>query len=118
VTESDHPELPSAQPADRAELCDAPTVLTNDFISGHDFPPNRKQEGNGVIGNLLDAVVGHVGHGDARGASCLEVDVVHSDPVARDYLAALEGGDRIRVDRGVGRQDGIGLGGLCPDRLG
>jgi hypothetical protein len=66
-----------------------------------------------VIGDLLDAVVGHVSHRDTSGTRCVKVDVVNADPVARDHFAALEGGDGIGVDCRICRQDRIGLGGLC-----
>jgi hypothetical protein len=61
---------------------------------GHDTPRGAEQQRQRVVGDLVEAVVRHVGHEDARPCGGFDVDVVDPDPVAGDDPAALGGRDR------------------------
>ena len=58
-----------------------------------------QQQGHGVIGHVLPAVVRHPADPDAGGGGGVHVDVVVADAVARDDPAAAHAGDQRRVER-------------------
>ena len=51
---------------------------------GDDLPGQVQDQGERVVGDLVDAVIGDVADGDAPGAGRVKVDVVDADPVPGD----------------------------------
>ena len=51
---------------------------------GHDLPGQGQYEAQGVIGDLVNAIVGDVGHRDTVLARCVQVDVINTDAIAHD----------------------------------
>ena len=105
VAEGDEAERLAHEPRDLQELRPAflPPALAHHPVL-HDQPPERGQDQHhGVIGDLLDERVGHVGDRDALGRRGGHVDRVHADAAERDDLAALQ-----PVDHALG--DGPALG--------
>jgi hypothetical protein len=84
-----------------------------------DAAKQSKRQRDGVIRNLVEAIVGNVGDDYAILISSLYVDNVDADPVPTDRLAALELRDRLARNTGVllendVRIDGLlGILGLC-----
>ena len=74
------------------------------------LPRQGEDEGEGVVGDLVDAVVGDVADGDAAGFGGVAVDVVVADPVADDRLRPFHRGDDVGIDRGKLRDHRIGIG--------
>ena len=64
-----------------------------------DLPGQRQDQGQRVIGDLVDAVIGDVADRDAAVAGRLQVHVVHADAVADDDAGLAHGGDHRGVDR-------------------
>ena len=63
-----------------------------------------------MVGDLIDAVVGHVADGNAAGPRGREVDVVDADAVADDHPRPLHRGHDVGVHRGELRDHGISIG--------
>jgi hypothetical protein len=74
-----------------------------------------QQQRDRVQRDLLDAVVGHVRHGDAARCRRIEVDRVEAHAIARDRAAVREALDRGRGDRGVCVQQADGVGAVLRD---
>ena len=68
-----------------------------------------QDHGQGMVGHLVDAVVGHVAHRDALGRGRRQVHVVHADPVAHDRAALLHRADHRRIDRRKLGDDAVGV---------
>ena len=51
---------------------------------GHDLPGHGQYEAQGVIGDLVDAIVGNVGHRDTVLARRVQVHVVNANAIAHD----------------------------------
>ena len=51
-----------------------------------DFAHYAQQHGQGMVGDFLDAVVGHVDHHDTVVSCCRHIDTVVADAVADDHL--------------------------------
>ena len=99
---------------ERAEAIDAggePPAAAMDFRRmRNNLPRQGENEGQSVVGDLVDAVVGDIADGDATGFGRLAVDVVVADPVADDRLRPSHGGDDVGSDRGELRDHGISIG--------
>ena len=76
----------------------------------HHLPREGEDEGERVVGDLVDAVVGHVADGNAAGPRGRQVDVVDADAVADDHPRPLHRGHDVGVHRGELRDHGIGIG--------
>ena len=75
-----------------------------------DLPGQGEHQGERVVGDLVDAVVGDVADRDAPGPGRVEVDVVDADPVADDHPGPVHRGDDRGVDRGELGDDAVGVG--------
>ena len=88
----------------------APAAVADEPAVGGDPPGRVEQEGERVVGHLVDAVGRDVADGDAAGPGRVEVHVVDADPVADDQPGPVHRGDHPRGDRGELGQDVVGLG--------
>ena len=110
--EPHHAEDLSPQPGKRHYLLIRPVALAcpQSGIGEVHAPGERKRHGDSRVGDLLGAVVGHVGHGDSPGAGELPIDVVDSNAAANDQLAASEPLDRGLCDGDlVVQNDRVGI---------
>ena len=72
----------------------------------------RQQQHQGVVGDLLGAVVGHVADDDAARPGRVDVHVVVADAAAHDPLAARQAGEGPLADLdGVEDEQHVGVGG-------
>ena len=60
-----------------------------------------------MVGDLVDAVVGHVGHGDAELGGGIDGDVIHADAVPADDYASLGGAHDVLSDLREAGQDAV-----------
>ena len=111
-----HPTSDPAHPKEReppsGKLVD--TITRGGPATGADRRRGRddrasdgEKQGEGVVGHLVQAVVGDVRHLQAGPGCCLDVDVVEADPAPRDDPATGRGGgpdDRLG-DLGVNHQE-------------
>ena len=77
-----------------------------------------KDEGERMVGHLVDAVVGDVADGNAVGSGGGEIHVVNADPVADDHAGPLHRPDDIGVYRRKLRDHGVGIGHRCGEPCG
>ena len=61
-----------------------------------------------MVGDVVDAVVGHVYDLDAALARRRDVDVVIAGPAAREHAHAVQPRDRLPGETGVVDEDGVG----------
>lgn len=69
----------------------------------------RQEQGQRMLGHLDEAVVGHVGHGDAAPGGAGHVDVVQADAQPGDDPQLRPGFDHFAGDLGPVGHDGIGV---------
>ena len=75
-------------------------------------PKQNKPQGDGVVGDFVEAIVGDVGHHHAVLIGSLDIDDVDADPIATDRLAPLELGDRLARNTGILLENDVRVGGL------
>ena len=63
-----------------------------------DAPPAGEKERHGMLGDLIQTVGGHIGHGYAETSGSLNINVVDADPIAPDHLQFLAGLNHLRRD--------------------
>ena len=107
----------AAQPVQRSR--DLPAALPHPTGAGDDAAGRRQQQRDGVVGDLVEAVVGDVGDPDPARRRDRDVDVVDPDPVAGDHRAAVVGGrfDNRRADRREADQHRVGRRGQVDQRV-
>ena len=89
---ADHPEGQLGQPAQGARVLVLPAACPHRAVVDRDPAQQRQRQREGVVGDLVGAVVRDVGHPDAAAGGRLDVDVVHADAVADHQL---DGGQRV-----------------------
>jgi hypothetical protein len=113
ATEADDAKGERAEAAELGADFDVPAELLGLLIEWQDLAAQGHGEGDGMIRDLLGAVVGHVAHSDAALASGGDVHAVKADAVADDGAAVFELGDALRRERHVvPDDDGVGAGDL------
>ncbi len=86
-------------------------------LAKRDLAHRREQKSQGVVGNFIDAVVGHLGDDDAALGGHGNIDVIHSDSKPRNDPAARHLPDHLRGDSSVGGKERIGVLGHSHDRF-
>ncbi len=98
-TEADERQRPAAQPPDCPRGPEVPAP-SGRLRGERDEPTlDGEQQPDGVVGDLVDAVVGDAADGDPRGGGGLHVDVVDADPVPDDRAQGAGGAESARSDR-------------------
>ena len=75
----------------------------------HHLTRGGEEEGQRLIGDLVDAIIRHVADGDVLRPGRFEIDVIHADAVPHDDLGLPHGGDHVGLHRSELRDDGIRL---------
>ncbi len=108
--QTDDSESLSAQPAHFGRDVDFPAELFGFEVEGEKLSIESEGEGEGVVGDLLGTVIGHVADGDACLGGSGDVDRIKTDPVADDGLAVRHLGDyRSGDERAVPENQGVGF---------
>ena len=102
---------------DRHDGLHLPSARLHLRVRRHDLARHRQQQRHRMIGDLVDAVVRHLGDDDARAGRRREIDVVDADAEARDDPAAGHLPDHVRRDLRVGDEQRVGARGDFQDRF-
>ncbi len=89
----DDAEHGSRDAMDGRSAAERPISLAHGSFVGRKASRVGEQEGQHVLRDLVQAVGGHVGHGNRPPCRLLDSDVVDADAVAADHLQTLPGGD-------------------------
>ena len=109
--EADHAAGHAGERAERWGRGDElPASVVDEPALRHDLPREGEDEGERVIGDLVDAVVGDVADGNAAGPRRNKIDIVDADPVADDHPGPLHRRNDVGIHRGKLRDHGIGSG--------
>ena len=111
----DDAERAPADPVDRLPALPAPHALAGRPVVLRQLSQQRQPQRNGVIGDLLGAVIAHVGDQDALGRGRRNVDDVDADAVAGDHSAALHPRNGVRADIGILVHDRGAIGDLVEE---
>ena len=90
VAETNETEHAAGEPVDRNQRRHLPAARLDERVRVGNFARQREQERHGVIGDLLHAIVRHIGHGDAALGGGRNVDVVDAEAETADGLAARQ----------------------------
>jgi hypothetical protein len=74
----------ATQPVQRHSRLEGPVAISHGAVEGECPAAQAQHERDHVLGDLVEAVHGHVGHRDAAPGGRVDVDVVHPDAEAAD----------------------------------
>ena len=110
--EPDHAQRLAAEPHHAHRQAQAsPARRPHRAVEGHDTPVPGQEQSHHVVRHLVDAVVGHVGHGDAQLGGRIHGDVVHADAEPADDDAPLRGPNDLVGHLGEAGQDAVDVAG-------
>ena len=129
AAEPEQAEGPSLQARDRPRISEGPGAVAHAFAERDDLSGQRQEQRHGVVGHLVQTVVGDVRHHDAPLGGRVHVDRVDADPGAHDHLALFESANDLsgalcvhveyrvavfafsdeRRDLGIGSQDQVSI---------
>ena len=109
VAEADQSEHASGKPMNRDEWPHLPTPRLHQRIGLCDLAAKREDESHCMVGNLVHAIIRHVGHGDAKLARGGDIDVVDAEPEPADCLAFAQLPQQVAGQPGVGDENRVGV---------
>jgi hypothetical protein len=80
--------------ADRATIPELKRGANGALDSYHPAITGEHQA-DGMVGDFVDAIIGHVANGDAARAGDVDIDRIESDAAANDYFAAFSFADEV-----------------------
>ena len=107
-TDADERQAPPAKPVDISRAA-IPVAIPHARGGGHHAAGDTEKQSERVVCDLVEAVVGDVGHQHAGARGGRHVDVVVADPVAGDDPAARSSVDHAGTDLRVGHEDRVGV---------
>ncbi len=109
IAEADQAEDLAAQTPDRHDRRHFPAARLHQAVGEGNLAREREQQRHGVVGNLVQAIVGHIGDRDPALRRRRNVDVVDAEAETADHLAALELAQQIAGQLGVGDEHRVGV---------
>lgn len=88
----------------------SPSSAPDPVAMGDEMTRQGQDQADGMVGDLVDAVIRHITDRDAPGPGRVEVDVIDPDPVSDDRPGTPHRLDHAGVDGGELRDDAIRIG--------
>ena len=109
VAEAEKAENAALEPVQRHDRWRLPAAGLHQLVGERDLAGHREQQRHRVVGDLAQAIVRHIGDGDAERCRGRQVDVVDAEAEPADHLAALELFEEIAGELGIGDEHRVGV---------
>ena len=76
----------------------APAAGAHQIMVKHDLPRERQDEGQRLVGDLIDAIIRDIAHRNATVARGLQIHVVHADTITNNHPRLLHRRNHVRVN--------------------